>query len=122
MGASDSQTLKALIEAEQYDGPSLIIAYSHCIAHGYDLRFGMHQQRLAVECGLWPLFRYHPEREHPLTLDYKAPKIPVSEYMKNETRFSMVHRMDPEREAMFLQKAQKHADVMWKTYKNMSDF
>ena len=126
MGASDSQTLKALMEAEQYDGPSLIIAYSHCIAHGYDLRFGMHQQRLAVECGLWPLFRYHPERaergEHPLTLDYKKPKIPVSEYMKNEMRFSMVHRMDPEREAAFIQKAQKHADDMWEIYKNLSDF
>ena len=124
MGASDTQTVKAFIEAERYDGPSLIIAYSHCIAHGYDLKHGMDQQKKAVECGLWPTFRYNPELVHagenPMKLDYKGPKIPVKEYMYNETRFKMVEKMNAEDAAQFLETAAFHAQEMYKRYVNLS--
>jgi len=124
MGASDTQTLKAFIEAERYDGPSLIIAYSHCIAHGYDLKHGMAQQKKAVECGLWPTFRYNPELErsgeNPMKLDYKGPKIPVKEYMYNETRFKMVEKMNSEDAVHFLETATFHANEMYKRYSNLS--
>lgn len=124
MGASDTQTVKAFIEAERYDGPSLIIAYSHCIAHGYDLKYGMNQQKKAVECGLWPIFRYNPELEgsgkNPMKLDYKGPKIPVKEYMYNETRFKMVEKMNAEDAAQFLETATFHAEEMYKRYVNLS--
>jgi pyruvate-ferredoxin/flavodoxin oxidoreductase len=124
MGASDTQTVKAFMEAERYDGPSLIIAYSHCIAHGYDLKHGMDQQKKAVDCGLWPTFRYNPELkkagENPMKLDYKGPKIPVKEYMYNETRFKMVESMNPEDAAAFLETATFHAKEMYKRYENLS--
>jgi len=101
MGASDNQTVKAFLEAEAYPGPSLIIAYSHCIAHGYDLSFGLSQQELAVNSGIWPLYRYDPRRvaqgEPPLVLDSAPGKASVGEYMRNETRFRMVEKMNPER-------------------------
>ena len=119
MGASDSQTVKAFIEAERYDGPSLIIAYSHCIAHGYDLKHGMDQQKKAVDCGLWPTFRYNPELENPMKLDYKGPKIPVKEYMYNEARFKMVENMNAEDAAEFLETASFHAKEMYKRYENL---
>ncbi len=121
MGANDAQTVKAFIEAERYDGPSLIIAYSHCIAHGYDLKHGMDQQKRAVECGLWPTFRYNPELENPMKLDYKGPKISVKEYMYNETRFKMVEKMNAEHAAEFLKTATFHAKEMYKQYKNLYD-
>jgi len=120
MGASDTQTVKAFIEAERYDGPSLIIAYSHCIAHGYDLKHGMDQQKKAVECGLWPTFRYNPDLENPMKLDYKGPKIPVKEYMYNETRFKMVEKMNAEDAAQFLETATFHAEEMYRRYVNLS--
>ena len=120
MGADDSQTVKAFIEAERYAGPSLIIAYSHCIAHGYDLKHGMGQQKLAVKCGLWPTFRYNPELENPMKLDYKGPKIPVKEYMYNETRFKMVEKMNPEDAKVFLETATFHAKEMYERYENLS--
>ncbi|MEA3374290.1 MAG: pyruvate:ferredoxin (flavodoxin) oxidoreductase [Campylobacterota bacterium] len=124
MGASDTQTIKAFMEAERYDGPSLIIAYSHCIAHGYDLKHGMNQQKLAVQCGLWPTFRYNPELErsgeNPMKLDYKGPKIPVKEYMYNETRFKMVEKMNAEDAAQFLKTATFHAKEMYKRYENLT--
>ena len=124
MGASDTQTVKAFIEAERYDGPSLIIAYSHCIAHGYDLKHGMDQQKKAVECGLWPTFRYNPELEgsgeNPMKLDYKGPKIPVKEYMYNETRFKMVEKMNAQDAAQFLETATFHAQEMYKRYVNLT--
>ncbi len=125
MGASDTQVLKAFIEAEKYDGPSIIIAYSHCIAHGYDLKNGMKQQKLAVESGIWATFRYNPELllegKNPMILDYKEPKIPVEEYMYNETRFSMVEKMDSEHAKEFIQTAQHHANEQYKRYKNITD-
>jgi pyruvate-ferredoxin/flavodoxin oxidoreductase len=100
-GAKDSQTVQAFQEAESYDGPSLIIAYSHCIAHGYDLRFGLEQQKLAVGSGVWPLYRYDPRRarrgEPPLVIDMLPGKKSVEEYMRNEARFRMVETIDPMR-------------------------
>ena len=96
MGARDHQTLKAFLEAESYPGPSLIIAYSHCIAHGYDMAYGADQQKLAVESGVWPLFRFDPRRaeagEAPLSIDSPAPKASVADYLKNENRFRAVER------------------------------
>ena len=101
MGARDAQTVRALLEAESYPGPSLVIAYSHCIAHGYDMVHGADQQRLAVESGAWPLFRYDPRRlaagEPPLKLDSGPPKVSLREYMMNEGRFRMVEKKDPKR-------------------------
>jgi pyruvate-ferredoxin/flavodoxin oxidoreductase len=100
-GAKDTHTLKAFQEAASYDGPSLIIAYSQCVAHGYDLRFGAEQQKLAVNSGIWPLYRYDPRRiklgEPPLTIDAPPGKASVADYMRNETRFRMVEKIDPER-------------------------
>jgi pyruvate-ferredoxin/flavodoxin oxidoreductase len=100
-GAKDSHTVQAFQEAESYDGPSLLIAYSHCIAHGYDLRFGLDQQKLAVSSGVWPLYRFDPRRaakgEPPLTIDVPPARKSVEEYMANEARFRMVEKIDPER-------------------------
>jgi pyruvate-ferredoxin/flavodoxin oxidoreductase len=100
-GAKDSQTVAAFQEAASYPGPSVVIAYSHCIAHGYDLRFGAEQQKLAVNSGIWPLFRYDPRRiergEPPLIIDVVPGKSSVEEYMRNETRFRMVEAIDADR-------------------------
>jgi pyruvate-ferredoxin/flavodoxin oxidoreductase len=100
-GAKDAQTVKAFQEAESYRGPSLIIAYSHCIAHGYDLAFGAEQQKLAVDSGYWPLYRYDPRRvtagETPLQIDSAPPKSMLAQFVKNETRFRMVEQQNPER-------------------------
>jgi pyruvate-ferredoxin/flavodoxin oxidoreductase len=100
-GAKDTQTVQAFQEAESYDGPSLIIAYSPCVAHGYDLRFGLDQQKLAVASGIWPLYRFDPRRvrqgEPPLTIDVLPGKKSVEEYMRNEARFRMVEKIDAER-------------------------
>jgi pyruvate-ferredoxin/flavodoxin oxidoreductase len=101
LGAKDAQTLKAFIDAEAYPGPSLIIAYSHCIAHGYDMAFGLEHQKLAADSGYWPLYHYDPRRaaagESALVLDSPAPKIDVSKLMAAETRFQLTAQQDPER-------------------------
>src|SRR5207237_723601 len=93
MGANDQQTLHAFLEAEAYDGPSLIIAYSHCIAHGIEMTTGMQNQKMAVDTGHWLLYRYHPERalrgENPLQLDSRAPKVAIEKYLAMENRFKM---------------------------------
>ena len=113
----------AFIEAEQYDGPSIIIAYSHCVAHGYDLKYGMEQQKKAVECGLWPIFRFNPELqaqgENPMILDYKAPKLNVKDFMYNETRFKMVEKMDKEAALSYLTTASKTAQTLFHRYENL---
>ena len=100
MGGSDTHTVKAFREAEAYHGPSLIIAYSHCIAHGYDMAFGMNQQKSAVLSGYWPLIRYNPELraegKNPFQLDSKAPSIPLKQYVYQEARYSMLARSHPE--------------------------
>jgi pyruvate-ferredoxin/flavodoxin oxidoreductase len=112
-GAKDSHTVQAFQEAASYDGPSLIIAYSHCIAHGYDLRYGTEQQKLAVNSGIWPLYRYDPRRvargEPPLVLDAPAGRASVAEYMRNETRFRMVEKIDAERFRWLAEAARDHA-------------
>ena len=120
LGANDKATLKAFIEAEAYDGPSLIIAYSHCVAHGYDLRYGMEQQQKAVKSGLWPIFRFNPmlsiEGKNPMILDYKEPSIDVKEFMYGETRFNMVEKMDKEAAKEYLTTARYTAKNLYKRY------
>src|SRR5262249_1878742 len=112
-GPKDSHTVQAFQEAASYDGPSLIIAYSHCIAHGYDLRFGAEQQKLAVNSGVWPLYRYDPRRVAqglpPLVIDAPAGRASVQEYMRNETRFRMVEKIDPLRFRQLAAAARDHA-------------
>lgn len=123
MGANDAQTLKAFIEAEAYDGPSIIIAYSHCVAHGYDLKYGMAHQKLAVESGLWPLFRYNPAQrekgENPMQLDYKGPVIDVKNFMYQEARFKMVEKLDQNMANEYLQNAREQAQKLYKRYSGM---
>jgi pyruvate-ferredoxin/flavodoxin oxidoreductase len=112
-GAKDSHTVQAFQEAAGYPGPSLIIAYSHCIAHGYDLRLGAEQQKLAVNSGVWPLYRYDPRRvaqgEPPLLIDVPPGRVSVADYMRNETRFRMVERIDAERFRRLAAAARDHA-------------
>jgi len=124
MGGSDSQTMKALLEAEAWDGPSLIIAYSHCIAHGYDMVYGIEQQKNAVLSGHWPLFRYNPalalEGKNPFQLDSRAPSIPLEKYIYNETRYTMLVNSDPEEAKKLLQAAQDNVNERWKLYQHMA--
>jgi pyruvate-ferredoxin/flavodoxin oxidoreductase len=124
LGSSDMQTLKAFNEAERWNGPSIIIAYSHCIAHGYDLVHGLDQQKLAVQTGHWPLFRYNPalvaEGKNPFVLDSKAPALPLEKYIYNETRYTMLVHSKPDEAKRLLGEAQ--ADVMnrWRLYEQMA--
>jgi len=124
MGASDQQTLNAFLEADAYDGPALIIAYSHCIAHGYDLRKGLEQQKLAVESGVWPLYRFNPaliaEGKNPLLIDSKDPTLPVSKYAYNETRYRMLLLSDEQRAEALMQLAEKDAKSRWAMYRQMA--
>ena len=125
MGANDGQTVKAFMEAERYDGPSIIIAYSHCVAHGYDLKYGMDHQKLAVDAGLWPLFRYNPqltqEGKNPMSVDYR-PKIDVKNFMYQETRFKMVEKINAGAAKEFLKTARKYASSMYDRYKNLEAY
>jgi pyruvate-ferredoxin/flavodoxin oxidoreductase len=120
MGANDQQTLHAILEAEAYDGPSLIIAYSHCIAHGIDMRKGLEQQKLAVQTGYWPLYRYNPELalagKNPLTLDSKEPSLPLEQYIYNETRYRMLTQSDEARAESLLHLAQEDVRERWHQY------
>jgi pyruvate-ferredoxin/flavodoxin oxidoreductase len=122
MGGNDTHTVKAFLEAEAYDGPSLIIAYSHCIAHGYDLAFGMEQQKAAVLSGYWPLMRYDPARraegKNPFQLDSREPSIPLKKYVYQEARYSMLARNNPEEADRLLELAQGDVDRRWKVYSN----
>jgi len=124
MGSSDIQTLRAFIEADAYDGPSLILAYSHCIAHGIDMSKGLSQQEMAVKSGIWPLYRYNPtliaEGKNPLKLDSKAPSIPVSEYAYNETRYRMLLQSDETRAEALMKLAQKDVLSRWQLYEQMA--
>ncbi len=123
-GAKDNHTVKAFMEAEAHEGPSLIIAYSHCIAHGYDLAFGTDQQKRAVDSGIWPLYRYDPQRlslgDAPLMIDAPAGRIPVSDYMRNETRFRMVERIDPQRFKRLAAQAQQAATRRISVYQHLA--
>jgi pyruvate-ferredoxin/flavodoxin oxidoreductase len=124
MGASDQQTLRAFLEADAYEGPSLIIAYSHCIAHGIDMRKGLDQQKLAVQSGLWPLFRYHPDLvakgHNPLTLDSKEPSIRLEDYAYNETRYRMLLQTDEARAEALMQLAKQDVTARWNLYTQLA--
>jgi pyruvate-ferredoxin/flavodoxin oxidoreductase len=123
MGGNDSHTIKAFMEAESYDGPSIIIAYSHCIAHGYDMVHGLDQQKLAMQSGYWPLFRYDPrlasEGKNPFQLDSRPPSIKLKDYVYNETRYTMLAKSNPEQAHHLLDLAQKDVLDRWKIYENM---
>ena len=122
MGGGDTHTIKAFQEAEAYNGPSLIIAYSHCIAHGYDMMFGLEQQKKAVLSGYWPLMRYDPSLrflgKNPFQLDSKAPSIPLKAYAYQEARYTMLARSSPEVAAELLKQAQGDVDRKWRVYEN----
>jgi pyruvate-ferredoxin/flavodoxin oxidoreductase len=124
MGASDAQTVRAFAEAEAFDGPSLIIAYSHCIAHGINMRTGMDNQKAAVLAGHWPMYRYNPdlvkEGKNPLQLDYKKPKIKFEEYSYLENRYKMLTKTKPEEARRLLQQAQQDADNRWRLYEELA--
>ena len=124
MGARDEHTLKAFLEAESYNGPSLIIAYSHCIAHGIDMTTGMQQQKAAVESGRWLLYRYDPRRtergENPLILDSRSPKISVEQAMYSENRFKMLTRTKPEDAKRLVELAQADVNTRWQMYQYLA--
>jgi len=125
MGANDTHTVNAFIEAEAHNGPSLIIAYGQCIAHGIDMTKGMQQQKLAVESGHWPLYRYNPKLEdedkNPFQLDSRDPKIPLEEYIYTEGRYRMLQQSDPEVAKFLLIQAQKSVNHRWQQYKQLAN-
>jgi pyruvate-ferredoxin/flavodoxin oxidoreductase len=124
MGARDEQTLRAFLEAEAYDGPSLIIAYSHCIAHGINMTTAMQNQKAAVDTGQWLLYRFHPERaqngENPLQLDSRAPREPLQRYLELENRFTMLTKSHPDVAKRLFQAAQQDVDRRWKRYESLA--
>jgi pyruvate-ferredoxin/flavodoxin oxidoreductase len=124
MGARDEHTLKAFLEAESYDGPSLIVAYSHCIAHGIDMSKGMQQQKAAVESGRWLLYRYDPRRsargENPLILDSRSPKLSLQESMYSENRFKMLTLSNPKAAKELLEQAQLDVNTRWQMYQYLA--
>jgi pyruvate-ferredoxin/flavodoxin oxidoreductase len=123
-GAKDTQTLRVFHEAEAYDGPSLIVAYSPCIAHGYDMLYNQRQQDMAVKTGHWPLFRFDPRLAsaggNPFKLDSAAPSRPIKDFMDSETRFAMLNRSHPEAAQAFLEQAQKDAERRFKAYQELA--
>ncbi len=124
MGGDDSHTVRAFREAEAFNGPSLIIAYSHCIAHGYDLVHGLEQQKLAVQSAHWPLFRYHPDLvaqgKNPFQLDSKPPSIPLRKYAYNETRYTMLAQAHPDAAAALLADAERDVQERWHRYEYLA--
>jgi pyruvate-ferredoxin/flavodoxin oxidoreductase len=124
LGANDTQTVKAFLEAESYDGPSLIIAYAHCIAHGLDIKNGLTQQGRAVASGHWPLYRFDPrtaaERAFPLTLDSKAPKIDFTEYAYGETRYKVLKSLDRAAAERLAEEAQRDIRARWRLYEQLA--
>ena len=124
MGAKDEHTLKAFLEAEAYDGPALIIAYSHCIAHGIILSTAMQNQQAAVRSGQWLLYRHDPRRtargENPLQLDSAAPRIKVQDYFRLENRFRMLGQSHPENASTLFKQAQEDADTRWALYQYLA--
>jgi len=123
-GAKDTQTVRAFLEAESYPGTSIIIAYSHCIAHGYNLADGLDHQQMAVDSGAWPLYRFDPRRaavgENPLKLDSKAPKLAFEKYALSETRFRMLMKANPERAKMLLEGAQRSVNERYDYYQQLA--
>ena len=125
MGANDTHTIKVFLEAEAHPGPSLIIAYSQCIAHGIDMAKGMHQQKLAVDSGYWPLYRYNPrlaeENKNPFQLDSSDPKIALQDYIYTEGRYRMLQQSDPAVAKFLLAEAQKAVSRRWAQYKHLAE-
>jgi pyruvate-ferredoxin/flavodoxin oxidoreductase len=123
-GANDSQTIRAFLEAEAYDGPSIIIAYAHCIEHKIDMVKGLEQQKLAMQSGHWPLFRFNPTLVHagknPLQLDSKPPSIPLEKYAYNETRYTMLTQSNEEAAERLLKLAQEDVNQRWKLYEQLA--
>ena len=123
-GAKDVQTVRAFQEADAYPGPSIIIAYSHCIAHGYDMALGLDQQKLAVDTGYWPLYRFDPRRaatgESPLVLDSPAPKVDLLKYTANESRYRVVEQMDPARYKELSAHAQREVTMRFSVYEQLA--
>ena len=120
MGGGDAQTVKAFLEAEAYPGVSIILAYSHCIAHGIDMTKGMNQQKLAVNSGHWPLYRYDPRLEQPMQLDSKAPSIPLREYRMNEMRFRVLTQSHPAEAEAFLHEAELEVRHRWRELERLA--
>jgi pyruvate-ferredoxin/flavodoxin oxidoreductase len=124
MGYSDIQTVRALIEADAYDGPSIVIAYSHCIAHGIDMAKGMDNQTAIVDSGAWTLYRFNPalygKGENPLKLDSKAPKMTYEQWAMSETRFRSLAQVDPERARVLMEQGQREAAARWKLYEALA--
>ena len=125
MGYNRQQTIKALLEAEAYDGPSIVIAYSHCVAHGIDMAKGQDQQKAAVTSGLWPLFRYNPmlenEGKNPFVLDSKDPSTTLSDYMYKEIRYRSLKQAKPEVAQVLYEKAEKNLLAKWENYKYLAE-
>ena len=125
LGARDEQTLKAFLEAEAYDGPSIIIAYSHCIAHGINMSTGLDNQKAAVDSGHWMLYRFNPDRakegKNPLILDSKKPKIPVAQFLNMENRFRMLKKTHPNLAATYYESIQKEVDARWAYYEYLAN-
>jgi pyruvate-ferredoxin/flavodoxin oxidoreductase len=125
MGASPQQTLDVLLEAEAYDGPSLVIAYSHCIAHGIDMRLGLHQQKLAADSGHWPLYRFRPASDGrspgEFLLESPPPSIPLRTYAYNEIRYRMLSYTDPDGARRLLEQAQEDVAQRWEVYRALGD-
>jgi pyruvate-ferredoxin/flavodoxin oxidoreductase len=124
LGAKDAQTVRALQEAESFPGPSIVIAYAHCIAHGIEMEDGLDQQALAVDSGHWPLLRYDPRRaaagESPLRLDSPPPKIPLARYVETENRYRQVKQASPERFQAILEEAQRQVTDRYRLYAELS--
>ena len=124
MGANPLQTLRAFQEAESYRGPSLIIAYSHCIAHGIEMRTAMSHQKEAAQCGYWPLFRYDPrlggEGKHPFHLDSRRPTTAFRDFAAKEGRFAMLSRTHPARAESLMALAQKDMNERWHYYEQLA--
>jgi len=125
IGANDSQTLKAFLEAEAYNGPSLILAYAHCITHGCDMTHGLTQQKLAVQSGYWPLFRFNPglaaQGKNPFQMDSRRPSIPLEDYIYKETRYTSLTQSHPEEAKRLLQEAKQDVLNRWKVYENWAN-
>src|SRR5260370_24038891 len=124
MGANDQQTLRAFIEAEAYEGPSLIIAYSHCIAHGIEMSKGLEQQKLAVQSVYWPLYRYdpslHAEGKNPLILDSKAPSIPLEQYAYNQSSYHALLHSNAEPPNYLMKQAKHDVQERWHQYQQLA--
>jgi len=125
MGSNPKQSIRALAEAEAYPGPSLIISYSHCIAHGLEMSQGMDHQKLATRTGFWPLYRYDPRREdvgeNPFQLDSRKPSAPFSEFASKEARFAMLKHANPAGASDLLERAQHDIDEQWRIYEQMAE-